>query len=229
MEVSAQAREDAPLASLPAGERYDLPRPETARGQQTRARILAAAESVFGDIGYEKASITAITQAAGVAQGSFYTYFPSKHAVFVELVKDFAVRVRRALSHAARAAPADADRGQIERHGLEAFFAFALEHPGLYNVVREAQFVAPLTYRWYYESFVTAYVASFDGLSAGYPADLDVELLGWVMAGISDILGLRWVIWEKRLPPPDALDTLANLLLSGFDGLRPGPSRQRRR
>jgi AcrR family transcriptional regulator len=208
------------LATLPPSEQYDLPIPETARGKQTRTRILAAAEAVFGEQGYERASIAAITQAASVAQGSFYTYFPSKHAVFVELIKDFAVRVRHALSAASRAEPPTADRGEIERRGLEAFFAFALAHPGLYNVVREAQFVAPPTYRWYYESFVSAYVASFEQLSAGYPEDLDIEMLGWVMAGISDILGLRWVVWDKRLPPPELMDELATLLLSGFDGLR---------
>ena len=51
-----------------ASERYELPVPGTARGERTRAALLHAAEGVFGEVGYERASITAITQGAGVAQ-----------------------------------------------------------------------------------------------------------------------------------------------------------------
>jgi AcrR family transcriptional regulator len=201
------------LEQRPEADRYELPVPETDRGRRTRDRLLAAAEEVFGELGYERASITAITQSAEVAQGTFYKYFPSKHAIFVELVTDFAVRVRQVLAAAAREG-GDGTRAEIERRGFEAVFAFALEHPGLYAVVRESQFVAPATYRWYYESFVAAYAASFRG------AAIDVETLGWAMAGIADLLGLRWVVWEKRVPPPEVLDQLVALLAHGFEGMR---------
>jgi AcrR family transcriptional regulator len=205
------------LELRPAAERYDLPVPETARGHRTRTRLLAAAEDVFGTLGYERASITAITQHADVAQGTFYKYFPSKHAVFVELVADFAVRVRHALAEVADGRARS--RADVERRGFEAMFAFALEHPGLYAVVRESQFVAPATYRWYYESFVTAYVERFKGLDGATMKRLDVETLGWAMAGIADMLGLRWVVWEKRVPPKRALDQLVALLDGGFRGI----------
>ncbi|MEY2426060.1 MAG: hypothetical protein QOI61_1632, partial [Actinomycetota bacterium] len=139
-------------------EHYDLPVPGTLRGQRTRERILAAAEEVFGHTGYEPTSIAAITQTAGVAQGTFYVYFPSKHAIFVELIKDFGGRVRAAIADAtvpaARAAPS---RAEIERAGIEAWLIFCVDHPGLYRVMREAAIFAPETHRWYYESFVAAY------------------------------------------------------------------------
>jgi AcrR family transcriptional regulator len=206
------------LVHRPESDRYDLPVPETDRGRRTRASLLGAAETVFGDLGYEKASITAITQSANVAQGTFYKYFPSKHAIFVELVTDFAVRVRHTLAEAARASDAGS-RAEVERRGFEAMFAFALEHPGLYHVVRESQFVAPATYRWYYESFVAAYIQSFPRLHGRSRKKIDVETLGWSMAGIADMLGLRWVIWERRLPPDSALDQLVELLSQGYDGM----------
>ena len=103
-------------------EQYELPVPGTERGRLTRERILAAAEEVFGQMGYEPASITAITQTAGVAQGTFYVYFPSKHAIFVELIKDFGVRVRAAIGRAtvpvSRAAPtARRSSAPDSRHG----------------------------------------------------------------------------------------------------------------
>ena len=51
------------------------------RGAATRARLLEAAEGCFAELGYHDASVVKITEAAGVAQGTFYLYFPSKEAL----------------------------------------------------------------------------------------------------------------------------------------------------
>ena len=72
-------------------------KPLSKRGLDTRRRLLDAAEMVFGDVGYPDASIVKITEAAGVAQGTFYLYFDSKQAVFDELVRDINQRVRHAM------------------------------------------------------------------------------------------------------------------------------------
>ena len=74
--------------------------PRTARGNRTRAKILAAAEQVFAEVGYHDASIVKITEAAGVGQGTFYLYFESKIDVFDELVDDLNRRVRHAMIEA---------------------------------------------------------------------------------------------------------------------------------
>jgi AcrR family transcriptional regulator len=50
--------------------------PVTARGQATRLRILRSAEVVFGQKGYDGASIAEICRLADTALGSFYVYFP---------------------------------------------------------------------------------------------------------------------------------------------------------
>jgi AcrR family transcriptional regulator len=51
-----------------------------------RVRLLAAAREVFERDGFLEARVTDISAAAGVAHGSFYTYFGSKTAVFRALV-----------------------------------------------------------------------------------------------------------------------------------------------
>src|SRR5690606_9508226 len=56
--------------------------PRTARGQRTLRTILDAAAAEFGEKGFHEGSISGITRRAGVALGSFYTYFDSKDAVF---------------------------------------------------------------------------------------------------------------------------------------------------
>ena len=56
--------------------------PRTARGERTLRKILDAARDEFGERGFSDSSIVGITQRAGVALGTFYTYFDLKEAVF---------------------------------------------------------------------------------------------------------------------------------------------------
>lgn len=97
-----------------------IPTPATARGERTRRRILDAAETVFGELGYYEASVSEITRQAGVAQGTFYIYFHSKREIFVELVEDLGARLRAATRTAMADVP---DRLEAERRGFIAFFS----------------------------------------------------------------------------------------------------------
>src|SRR3954462_9930162 len=68
--------------------------PRTPRGERTLRKILDAARDEFGERGFSDSSIVGITQRAGVALGTFYTYFDSKEAVFQALVRDMSAQVR---------------------------------------------------------------------------------------------------------------------------------------
>ena len=52
----------------------------------TEARILQAAEKVFGDNGYANATIAEVVELAQVSRGAFYLYFDNKDDVFKTLV-----------------------------------------------------------------------------------------------------------------------------------------------
>ena len=71
--------------------------PVRQRGQQTRARLLVAAQKVFERDGYLDARVADISAAANVAHGSFYTYFDSKEDIFREIVETVADDVYAAL------------------------------------------------------------------------------------------------------------------------------------
>ena len=45
-------------------------------------KLLDAATQEFGERGFHDASVSGITRRAGVALGSFYTYFDTKDAIF---------------------------------------------------------------------------------------------------------------------------------------------------
>jgi AcrR family transcriptional regulator len=59
----------------------------TTRGQRSRAALIAAARTIFERDGFQNARITDISKLAGMAHGSFYTYFSSKEGVFQEVIK----------------------------------------------------------------------------------------------------------------------------------------------
>ncbi|NUP06483.1 MAG: TetR family transcriptional regulator [Polyangiaceae bacterium] len=60
----------------------------TARGEETRARILAAALARFRRRGFDKTTMREIATAAKVALGAAYYYFPSKDAIVMEYYRD---------------------------------------------------------------------------------------------------------------------------------------------
>jgi AcrR family transcriptional regulator len=65
----------------------------TARGVRSREALLAAARRLFRAKGYANTKIADITDEAGRALGSFYTYFENKEAVLEQLAEDFKAEV----------------------------------------------------------------------------------------------------------------------------------------
>ncbi|MCD6128922.1 TetR/AcrR family transcriptional regulator [Candidatus Bipolaricaulota bacterium] len=55
----------------------------------TRDRILEAALRLFSSRGYERVSVTAIAQEAGVSRPSFYRYFRNKRDVLLALLRNW--------------------------------------------------------------------------------------------------------------------------------------------
>jgi len=65
-----------------------------AQRESRRAEILRTAENVFAAKGYHSTRISDIIDAAGIARGTFYLYFESKSAIFLELIEELTVELR---------------------------------------------------------------------------------------------------------------------------------------
>ena len=173
--------------------------PRTERGRKTLRRLLEAAASEFGERGYHEAAINGITQRAGVALGTFYTYFQSKEEMFRAVVRDMSHATRAHVAEAVRGAP---DRLSAERIGLEAFISFVRRHPELYRIIEEAQFVAEDVYREHYLTFADGYSRNLAAArSRGEIADGPDEPRAWALIGMSVFLGMRYGLWNDDLSP----------------------------
>lgn len=190
-------------------------RPKGERGQRTRQRLLDAAEAAFGSRGYFGTSIADITRRARVAQGTFYIYFPSKQAVFTELVRHRSREVRHAIQEAVEGLT---DRMAIEREGFRAFFHFIGRHRSMYRIVRQAEFVDPGLFRWYYRHFAEGYITGLrEAQRRGEIRSVDPEVLAFCLMGIGDFVGMRWVLWEKAGPRDGVVDDMMAFIMHGLN------------
>ncbi|MGH1345368.1 MAG: TetR/AcrR family transcriptional regulator [Nannocystales bacterium] len=186
----------------------------TARGQRTRTKLLGAAERVFGEMGFERASIVEITKAAGVAQGTFYVYFESKQSLFAQLVDALGASLRQALADATVGLDS---RMAVEEAGFDAFLGFIQAHRHLYKIVRQAEFVDEELYRRYYTRLAEGTIRALESAMAeGEFVTRDAEAIAYTLMGIFDFIGMRWVLWEGKLPPPQVRESVLSFIAAAL-------------
>jgi AcrR family transcriptional regulator len=180
------------------------------RGVETRTKLLEAAEDVFGELGYHDASIVKITERAGVGQGTFYLYFASKKDVFDELIRDLNRRVRHAMKEASSRGTT---RLEAELLGFGAYFRFTSEHPALYRIIRQAEFVSPEMLEYHYERLAHGYVEGLrESMAKGELGDIDPEVSAWALMAAGEMLGMRYILWGDGTVPQNVEQELARII-----------------
>lgn len=189
-------------------------RPKTRRGQATFNKILKAAEEIIGERGYHDTSISAITDRAGVAMGTFYLYFRGKKDIFRELIYNIHHEVRKYIQMAIMDID---DRKEAEVEGLKAFYRYCLERPNLYALIREAEFVDIEIFKWHYMNFARGYAENLKkAMARGHVKEMDPDVLALCLMGISIFTGMRFSLWEKKLPETEQMDTIREFIFHGI-------------
>ena len=188
--------------------------PKTARGRKTQEKLLQAAEIEFGEKGYHEAAISGITYRAGVALGTFYTYYESKEEIFRALVSFMSLRTRRWIAERVGDAP---DRMIAERKGLEAYIEFARLHKGIYRIITEAEFVANEEYREHYRGFAKAYEYNLrKARDRNEIRDGDYEIWSWAIMGMAVTLGIKYAEWDEDVPVSVIAESVIDLIEKGM-------------
>ncbi|MDL4775440.1 TetR/AcrR family transcriptional regulator [Actinomadura xylanilytica] len=202
----------------------EAPAPLTERGARTRERLVSAAREVFEERGFLDTRVAHIARHAKVAYGSFYTYFPSKEAVFLEVADRLftemtgldlvppagpspAARIRRANRSYYRAYLRNAKMMAI----VEQVATFNDEFQELRRRHRAASVgrTAKAIERWQREGLVAA--------------DLDPEMTARALAAMVDHSLYLWLVQGEGTPETERLlDTLDTLNIRAL-GLPPAP------
>ena len=108
--------------------------PLTSRGRRTRDRLIEAAGVVFTRDGYLDAKIADIASTAGVANGSFYTYFDSKEAIFRTVIPTVLDEM-----YVASTVPDDVEHEPHVRieHATRAYLRAYRQHAGLIGILEQ--------------------------------------------------------------------------------------------
>ena len=169
--------------------------PRTKRGRATLNNILSAAAQVFYEKGYHAASINDITRLAGVASGTFYTYFDSKYDLYKFLLLQCSHMIRKNLSKCIKKCK---NRLEAEQEGMRAWLEFAMENQYMYHIIWESMYVDYSLFEDYYVTFQQAYKKGLDeAKKAGeIREDIDTEVLAYTLMGASNFLGLNWCLFK---------------------------------
>jgi AcrR family transcriptional regulator len=110
------------------------------KSEQIKQLLIDAAADVVGKYGYADASVGRITQAANVAQGTFYNYFETRQDIFDLLPPRYAEKMLRYISLNMDRRLEGLER-EVKR--FELFFDFFYETTESARLVNEAPVMAP--------------------------------------------------------------------------------------
>jgi AcrR family transcriptional regulator len=108
--------------------------PGNARGRASRARLLAAAATCFGERGYAATRISDISAEAGMSQAGFYRHFADKDAILLEALREPLAALLAATGPLTEGSSADHET-IVERN--TEFFRVYAEHRQVLRVLRE--------------------------------------------------------------------------------------------
>ena len=176
-----------------------------ARSEETRTHILEAASLLFAQEGYEASSVAEICLAAGVSKGAFYHHFPTKQAIFLELLELWLDAVDEHFAHLRREAGSVPEAILQMASTAGGIFKAAGVKPTIFlefwmQAVRDPQVwqaaIAPYRrYRSYFASLIQAGIdeGSFQPVDTLAAAHSLVSLaVGLLMQDMFDPLGADW-------------------------------------
>ena len=201
------------MAALTSLSRYER------RKEKTRQDLLLAAKKVLAEKGYYGSKIVDIAHAADIGVGTFYLYYPTKDALFLELVEDTARLLKNAID-TARATVTD----PVEKIRIAnlTFFRFADTNRELFKIVFGHGNAFNELLRQVYALFVAdAAERVQEGITQGAFRSLPVPIIANALVGIGAQV-VSWWIEQEEFSVEEMAETMTDMVLRGL--VQPCPS-----
>jgi AcrR family transcriptional regulator len=195
---------------LPEADKQDRRADRRARTAQD---LVAAAQRVLAAKGYHGAKIADIAREAGVGVGTFYLYYPTKEAVFLELVEAAASQLRNQMVESTAQSH---DPARVSRRRIEVFFHFAAQHRDLFRIVfgHDASFHDVV--RRAQDMFVADIVHNIrGGMDAGVFRPGNAEVWAQALVGMC-IQAVTWWVEHEDVPADDVAGQIAEIAQHGM-------------
>lgn len=198
--------------------------------QQRQQRILLSAHALFAAHSWEEVTIAEVAEAAGIGKGTVYKHFPSKEALYAELVLAFSLRCLQGYQQLAASQPAD---GALLRRVIRQAFSEFNADPVLAQLCLHCDrpdFKERLTddYRQRLAALEQDFALFFAHLVRQTLRDLplqevDCQRLLWAMdacfaGALARIAAGRLGDWFGDTPIEAYLDQVTDFILAGLQG-----------
>lgn len=183
------------------------------RREQTARQLLDAARTVLAAKGYHATKIVDIARAAHVGVGTFYLYYPTKEALFLELVEDAVAQLKAQLD-CVRAAVLDPV--EQARTRTLTFFRFASDNRELFRIVFGHGASFHDVVRRCQDSFINDMRESLAvGMTSGAFRSGDDAVWAQALIGMS-LQVVSWWIEQEGVSIEDVARSLSELALHGI-------------
>src|SRR5688500_14755306 len=203
------------VAYLPVGKREQTK-------VQNRQAILDAARDVFGEMGYEAATVRHIIRRTGLAAGTFYNYYRSKDEVIAALADDGARRFAPILKSLRQKGNFDG----FVREAIVAYFEFMADEHMSWMARRPAGEIQPHVQGETPETkavFDEVKEAIEDAIAEGRGPASDTEYMTAACIGVAREVCER-MLARRPIDTAAAADFAVEMILNGLKGL-PGAMR----
>lgn len=203
--------------SSPASVRRRLTRAE--KSQKIKADLMRAAAKVVGQVGYQNAMVSKITEEANVSQGTFYNYFESQQELFDQLLPTLGKELIEHIRKLAAGAPNAFER---EKRSFLAFFEYLQSNPEFYRILYEAELFAPEGYKKHVDLMATLYVRTLEREAAQGQIALstreEAEAIAYMLMGARHYLCMRFARKNGHTIalPEDVLNIYLQTISSGI-------------
>lgn len=183
------------------------------RREQTSRDLLEAARRVLAFKGYHDTKIADIARAANVGVGTFYLYYPTKQAIFLELVEDTVRRLRQEVESVEAKSSDPLERARL---GMATFLRFAQDNRELFRIVFGHGSAFHEVVRRAQEQFVQDAVTNIQaGMQAGLFRGKRADLVAQAIIGMA-LRSVSWWLDQTEVPVEDVSETLIDLALNGL-------------
>ena len=189
--------------------------PRQERSRAMVQRIINAAHTVLLERGYEQASTNRIAVAAGISPGSFYQYFPDKHAVLDVVIERSGERIRARITAAFMATLDASSLEETVRRNVVALLDAFEENAALLRVLQEQLPRAGDARRTEFTHRIDELVAAFLLLRRGVEPRERLEAAAWVLVRSVENITVSYVLD----PPPVRRETIieeVTAMLTGY-------------
>ena len=185
--------------------------------EQRRSQLLEVACDVFAARGFHATSMDDVAEAAGVTKPVLYQHFPSKRALYRELLED----VDRRLLDAVRAATINATSGRERvQEGFAAYFHFVTGHGSAFRLLFGASVRNDVEFAAIAEGAIEQIANLITGLIEIGPDHEHRRVLAHAVVGMAEATSRRLAESGGELDPDRLARWLAEMAWFGLRGVR---------